>query len=434
MALRQPPAGLVPPSEIPVPAERWEAYDCELVTPLYGGGVTAGEVDEQMPVRASAIRGQLRFWWRLLARHKWKLGNADEIRKKEFALWGGVGNEVRASRVWLRIDRPSPATMECAASYPDQGQGVRSYPDWQSWANGYALFPAQGKVERGQLVVFPKALAMPGLTWQTRLALEPDCSAEDRLQVRDALRWWASFGGLGARTRRGLGAVRIAGLERVGVEEASQAGCRLVIAPTSRPTALLAWQASVDKLRDFRQGVGTGRSAGEGNRPGRSFWPEPASIRAATGTHRIKQGGISFAPVAGTPPIYPRASFGLPIVFHFQGEGTDQQRDPADVILEPGEVNGRRIERMASPLILRPCPGQPNQWHAAALLLPERLSHTAVLALRRGKNQLAQGRLSTDRDLESASLNPRNPMLGRSADALEAFLIHFAGHGQGRSR
>lgn len=141
MALRKPPAGLLPPSDRPAPAERWETYDCELVTPLYGGGVTAGEVDQKMPVRASAIRGQLRFWWRLLARHKWKLGNTDEIRKREFALWGGIGNEGRASKVWLRIDRNSPAKMECAATYPD----------WQSRANGYALFPAQGKVERGEI-------------------------------------------------------------------------------------------------------------------------------------------------------------------------------------------------------------------------------------------------------------------------------------------
>lgn len=39
---------------------------CELITPMYGGGVKAGRVDCKMPIRASALRGQLRFWWRLL--------------------------------------------------------------------------------------------------------------------------------------------------------------------------------------------------------------------------------------------------------------------------------------------------------------------------------------------------------------------------------
>ncbi|MEJ2046041.1 MAG: type III-B CRISPR module RAMP protein Cmr1 [Reinekea sp.] len=43
----------------------WQTYECELVTPLYGGGIEAGVIDEEMPIRASSIRGQLRFWWRI---------------------------------------------------------------------------------------------------------------------------------------------------------------------------------------------------------------------------------------------------------------------------------------------------------------------------------------------------------------------------------
>lgn len=39
---------------------------CTLVTPMFGGGVKPGEVDREMPIRASALRGHLRFWWRLL--------------------------------------------------------------------------------------------------------------------------------------------------------------------------------------------------------------------------------------------------------------------------------------------------------------------------------------------------------------------------------
>ena len=36
----------------------------QLITPLYGGGVTPGEFDPLTPVRGSEIRGHLRFWWR----------------------------------------------------------------------------------------------------------------------------------------------------------------------------------------------------------------------------------------------------------------------------------------------------------------------------------------------------------------------------------
>ena len=35
---------------------------CTLITPMFGGGVTPGEVDRDLPIRAGALRGQLRFW------------------------------------------------------------------------------------------------------------------------------------------------------------------------------------------------------------------------------------------------------------------------------------------------------------------------------------------------------------------------------------
>ncbi len=40
-----------------------ETYQVKVITPIYGGGVKAGEPDKDMPIRASAIRGQLRYWW-----------------------------------------------------------------------------------------------------------------------------------------------------------------------------------------------------------------------------------------------------------------------------------------------------------------------------------------------------------------------------------
>src|SRR5260221_14040443 len=36
----------------------------QLITPLYGGGVKPTEPDPITVVRATEIRGQLRFWWR----------------------------------------------------------------------------------------------------------------------------------------------------------------------------------------------------------------------------------------------------------------------------------------------------------------------------------------------------------------------------------
>lgn len=60
---------------------------------MYGGGVDAATVDLKMPIRVSAIKGQLRFWWRLLAKNKkddtWDFnGNLKNIRDAEFAVMG----------------------------------------------------------------------------------------------------------------------------------------------------------------------------------------------------------------------------------------------------------------------------------------------------------------------------------------------------------
>ncbi|TNF52682.1 MAG: type III-B CRISPR module RAMP protein Cmr1, partial [Gammaproteobacteria bacterium] len=70
-------------------ATPWRRYPGRTLTPLYGGGVKAGVVDQELPVRASAIRGQLRTWWRLLQPR-----TASELLfAAESQLWGGISSE-----------------------------------------------------------------------------------------------------------------------------------------------------------------------------------------------------------------------------------------------------------------------------------------------------------------------------------------------------
>ena len=74
---------------------------CTLMTPMYGGGVTPGKVDCELPIRASALRGQLRFWWRLLNGAGRKPA---AVFSDESALWGGIsGHGPRASQVTVRV-------------------------------------------------------------------------------------------------------------------------------------------------------------------------------------------------------------------------------------------------------------------------------------------------------------------------------------------
>lgn len=326
----------------------WESYECQLVTPLFGGGVVAGQVDQRMPIRASAIRGQLRFWWRLLASKR--LNNPEKIRAEEFALWGGLGTPPQASRVWVEVRRDKPLKLTAVENI-----------------NSYAL----GGAKADEVEIYDCLTP-----WVLRIGYFPSLSDKQEQEVKDAVRWWASFGGVGARTRRGFGAVSVSGLSAITDDEIKAAGCQLMLNKTLKLVAQQAWELGIKALRDFRQGK-PGRNKGETRYPGRSHWPEADAIRRLTGRHHNYH-----APEHKAGNVFPRAAFGMPIIFHFK-----DKKDPSDFSLQPvkyvqnpgqGIMTPVGCERLASPVILRPIK-QGQTWRAAALLLPyEKILDLAV--------------------------------------------------------
>lgn len=360
-----------------------------------------------MPIRASGIRGQLRFWWRLQHRQR----TSTELYRRERALWGGLGRntkEVRASRVGIRVqlDPKWKPTYQTAADYAELG---------------YILWPlsvvAKGEEE--------KRLLAPGINFSLQLSLD-SCDDSERDEVEFALRCWASFGGVGARTRRGLGAVQVKALPPVSAEDAQASlGARLVTPKgrTAGPDPIRHWKAAIQRLQTYRQGPGFARNRGTPHRPGPSRWPEAAAIRAITGRHRIKADGTSFKPAPNTPRHFPRAYFGLPLNFHFQNEKSDQYKDPGDISLTPHDS-----ERMASPLILRPIASRTSAdevgYLPGALLLPFRDLSNQSLSL--GDHSVSKGwpAESKARQVAMRSL-PGVPADSDLEQPLEAFLHYF---------
>lgn len=342
---------------------KWESIDCHLVTPIYGGGVKSATPDDKQPVRVAAIRGQLRFWWRLLAQHKWKLSVSElsELRKQEFALWGGMndGDENgKASLVFLRVKN---------VKFANEKSKVEPYtkyvPTFSSILN-YVLFPAR-PVQQTDPVTH---LLSPDLTWTLEWRVdEKRISDAQKEQVIETLRWWVNFGGIGARTRRGCGAfiakqsTQSEILKPISADEIQAAQCQL--ATVNANNAMTAWEIAVKKLRDFRQGVNVGRNpSSNGGFAGRSRWTEPDAIRRLTNRHSSLH-----APEHRAGNQFPRGMFGMPIIFHFVGN-----EEPQDTSLQPV---GK--ERMSSPVIIRPIQ-QNGQWQAAALLLPHDFSQLRV--------------------------------------------------------
>ena len=417
----------------------WKTYACKLVTPMYGGGVRPGEVDAEMPIRVTAIRGQLRYWWRLLNQDKYQ--DLKALFETERAIWGGLGQaeSLAKSKVALHTENHSQPKLETCADFRPRGDGsYPSMPNWRDWAKpyAYALFPGQGKLsgDKRSIETPPATLVREGLAWDLCINTM-ELSADEASSVAQAVRWWATFGGIGARTRRGLGAIEVKEKNTGHILRVSEKEVATLkeFALSTRPpvkSAMEAWQHALTALRDFRQGVEVGRNKGEQN-PGRSRWPEPAAIRKITGQHRVKADGTKFDPGAA-PLLFPRAAFGLPIIFHFQGKQSDQKPDPGDSELVP-IVDGQRQERMASPLILRPYVNEQGKWHPALLRLPYSHLWDMDLQLSTSKggkknqpNELPQGGWwprSPEQGKETAK--GIKPMSGRGGDALTAFMAYF---------
>jgi len=379
---------------------------CRLVTPMFGGGINAGEVDRQMPIRAASIRGQLRFWWRIACCEP-NLPSEDVFRL-ERAIWGGIGRtEPTASKVRVRVQAGPVTDAQLVASDRDG-----------SYALKYAFGPSA--TERANWLA-------DGYQFQLTLRYPADLAE----QIETTLRWWASFGGVGARTRRGFGALEVALKPNsagagpavsapVSSEDVQARGGVLRLRREREKRAYDAWKRAVDRIYEFRQGRGTGRNAHSSRdprRPGRSFWPEADQIRRFTG----KNANGDHLPRHEAQNRFPRAAFGMPINFEFKGYRNEP--DTLELVPNALDADDEPAKRMASPLILRPYPDA-DHWRPAALLLPN-WREALSTALRFGNADHAPARWPDDETEQRrlAALIP--PMQGRGNDPLSAFMAFF---------
>lgn len=226
-----------PTEKLPESKEEWQEIYCELVTPLHGGGVVARESDDKLPVRVTAIRGQLRFWWRLLAQQKWNL-SGKRLREAEFRLWGGIGEEAAASLVFLRAQVQNKLQE---ASLSDYAKGLND-------PLGYALFTAR-KTKTG----LPEMkLGKEGLRWIVQWRLSDKANETDKQQVLETLRWWATLGGLGGRTRRGCGSFKAEGIKPVSTDEMLKLGCTILFSG-NLTTDRKAWIDAITEWKEMRR-------------------------------------------------------------------------------------------------------------------------------------------------------------------------------------
>jgi CRISPR-associated protein Cmr1 len=388
-----------------------------VVTLLHGGGTRAGEDDHPQtperrpdaitPVRGTAVRGQLRFWWRAI--HGCLLPSLKEMRTREDVLWGrsaqtiddvasGPGRVSIAIRQSKKMSNVLVADLRNPQDRPEGiGQGLR-----------YGAFASKNLTRLSDAITIT-------------VTVKGD-DATDREQVEDALQAWLFFGGVGGRTRRGFGALAevdgkvdvrtfLAGFNKPTTlrDVPTLHGATVAFGPHLRDKAEAAHRDAVDALRRFRQKPGFARSEGNGPRPGRSYWPEPDALRRHFKRHTP---GHEPQPQWAVD-AFPRAAFGLPIVFHFQ----DREDPSATLTTARG--------RLASPLILRPLRIANNRWQAMALRLhvpglDDLLEHDLKFD-KDARNTPLRGRL---REAELQRVRPLSGLAG-GTDILAAFLDFF---------
>lgn len=411
-----------------------ERLSIELVstTPIFGGGVVAGQPDERVPIRVPSIRGHLRFWWRALQVPGMP---ADEMRDRERELFGGAaGDEGAASHVIVTVSGVQPTG-------PDP-----SKPSLET-ADGYALFPARG--EKGQPA---KPRWKPGVKFTLTVA----APRSDVAAIRQVLLAWILFGGYGGRTRRGLGSLGCASesarhewlpaaataqaiAERLGGDifgnpnavpataTARLAGATLLAGP-SGASASSAWTASLGLLRMFRQGEGLARDQGQAGHPGRSRWPESDKVRRLVGRQTAHE------PRHTAIPAWPRAAFGLPIVSRFQQNDANRRpyavSEPTSFDILWQDANGKPRDRLASPLILKPLALATGQFAPIALWLDRAFPDGMVVAKisdRDGRGRIDPSATAApfDRILADGDEPLFQPLIGHASvrDAFLAWIV-----------
>lgn len=407
-----------------------ERLSIELVstTPIFGGGVAAGQPDERVPIRVPSIRGHLRFWWRALQ----AAGTpADAMREKESCLFGGAaGDAGAASDVIVTVSGVRAANLDQSPVRPQDDAA-------------YALWPARQP---------PRDRWKPGLEF----TLTIDAPAAAAAEVRQALMAWILFGGYGGRTRRGPGSLACASeasrrewlpaaatnqaiAERLGRDVFANpqssppsdtprlAGATLLAGPAS-PSAHFAWTAALGLLSNFRQGQNVGREPASTmrppheRRPGRSRWPEADKVRQLV--HRA----TAHEPRHNATPAWPRAAFGLPIVARFQQEASKGQRytpsEPASFDLVWQDADGNAFDRLASPLILKPLALSNGQFAPIALWLDRAFPAGMVVAkIKDGPREIAPTATAApfDRILADGDKPRFQPLVGH-ASVRDAFL------------
>jgi CRISPR type III-B/RAMP module RAMP protein Cmr1 len=172
----------------------WTTLHLMVVTPLFSGDdPDSGSADS--PIRVPSIRGALRYWFRAVAAGH-GVTDPDALWTLEESVFGSTA-------------KPSPIRLRVAGDI--RAGGLDTIPGWagdeKTRFHGARYLLGQG--------LWRKALTRPFVApgQKFRLQVRFSGNATDDARFMLALWAWLTYGGLGARTRRGFGQLACVGRE-----------------------------------------------------------------------------------------------------------------------------------------------------------------------------------------------------------------------------
>lgn len=404
--------------------------------------------------------------------------SVDELRQREGEIWGTTENP---SPVSIEITALRQCKSSESAYFKWNPKANRGRGDYRlQWCHPfnnsslpYVLFPFQGKkpkrknedpevmpsrmISSIQFTLLVRILNPESISFSIPLLnkrrkakdLALLCEAHNNIKIdAEAAIWaWINFGGIGARTRRGCGALYCKECDDPDIMPPFQEGFKdwmnerimkyeLKYPITNEwptigeihlargPNSISCWDTCIRVLKDLRQGD-LGRDAGRSwNRPGRSRWPEAESVRELVlKTNNLKSRPNWHDKDPRIPIIaFPRAEFGLPIIIEIRGESLT----PGGTSIKPTLQRDEKIDRMASPLILRPIKFRNSKFASMIIRLNKTPLDSAYL--KPGRSDLARPQPIKNSQITDSILaiyedSPMNRGL-KTGSAVDAFLAY----------
>jgi CRISPR-associated protein Cmr1 len=351
----------------------WTTLTLRVETPLFcGDDPQAGRTDS--PIRVPSIRGVLRYWFRAVAAGHGITDKA-QLWEAEKAVFGST-------------DHPSPIRLRISDSPPASGKGTKPKwaggPTWGNRFHGAQYLLGQGlwHFKTG----LTRSFVAPGDKFRLDIRLSDSPTVNQRFLL--ALWAWLTYGGLGARTRRGFGQLRCVGITGSVPEPF---GAALTKANGAEDWDLLATEAIPDTLRNPQNLDWTGWSS---RQPSDDVpLPETPALTPSwwrgvllDGTHSNLEQVLMYAgqtwrnframsplnampnprtrspewldSIRGNGREYPIAALGLPVGYHSTNSEFDGSVEP----FIPSTHGKPELLRRASPVWLRPVELSNHDW------------------------------------------------------------------------